>query len=363
MSFSVTDVVSKNKFFAGPTAGIDRLPSFRAITPLDLPVVPISKGGLGKTSIAASRLLWSTATDTLGEIALGYGMTVASSELRTPQDLRTSGTPQFTRLGVGVSAHATIPFMIGSGDAAFNSDRTNICEGSGYFITVNAGTALTGITGGPNRANIELGTDKPDGNSLQGSVRFFAGLNTTRSSGCNIGTIDCETVGSTANDRGGLMSFWTKKDGGTEAECFYVDQLQRATFLQNLIVNAPTSGKAITASGASGQFVAQLLGNASTSNSWGCYIQAGTNTSDYALYIVDAPGTTLLATLRGDGLFSTAGQINAGTSIATAAPSGGTAKAWKLGNRASVSPTLPNRTIEVEVDGVTLYVHAKTTND
>jgi len=50
-------------------------------------------------------------------------------------------------------------------------------------------------------------------------------------------------------------------------------------------------------------------------------------------------------------------------SIRTSAPAGGTAKPWKLGTVASVSPTSPNRTIEVEIDGTTYYIHAKTTND
>jgi hypothetical protein len=50
-------------------------------------------------------------------------------------------------------------------------------------------------------------------------------------------------------------------------------------------------------------------------------------------------------------------------SLTTAAPTGGTAAAWKLGTKATVSPTSPNRTIEVEVGGTTLYIAAKTTND
>jgi hypothetical protein len=57
----------------------------------------------------------------------------------------------------------------------------------------------------------------------------------------------------------------------------------------------------------------------------------------------------------GNGLFS--------GSIKTGAPSGGTAQPWKLGTVATVSPTSPNRTIEVEVNGTIYYLHAKTTND
>ena len=50
-------------------------------------------------------------------------------------------------------------------------------------------------------------------------------------------------------------------------------------------------------------------------------------------------------------------------SVKTAAPSGGTAANWKLGTVATVSPTSPNRTIEVDVGGTIYYIHAKTTNN
>jgi hypothetical protein len=50
-------------------------------------------------------------------------------------------------------------------------------------------------------------------------------------------------------------------------------------------------------------------------------------------------------------------------SLKTDAPTGGTAATWKLGTVASVSPTSPNRTIEVDIGGTIYYLHAKTTND
>lgn len=50
-------------------------------------------------------------------------------------------------------------------------------------------------------------------------------------------------------------------------------------------------------------------------------------------------------------------------SLTTGAPSGGSIKPWKIGEASTVSPTSPNRTLRVEVDGVVYYIHAKTTND
>lgn len=58
-----------------------------------------------------------------------------------------------------------------------------------------------------------------------------------------------------------------------------------------------------------------------------------------------------------------AGAVFTGAAITTGAPSGGTAAAWKHGTVASVSPTAPNRTIEIDVNGTRYFLHAKTTND
>ena len=62
-------------------------------------------------------------------------------------------------------------------------------------------------------------------------------------------------------------------------------------------------------------------------------------------------------------LADTTGDATFVGSIKTVAPTGGTAKPWELGEAATVSPTSPNRTIRVEIDGTVYYLHAKTTND
>jgi hypothetical protein len=67
-------------------------------------------------------------------------------------------------------------------------------------------------------------------------------------------------------------------------------------------------------------------------------------------------GTTALT-------LTTAQKAEFAATIKTGAPSGGTAAEWKLGTVASVSPTSPNRTIEVDIGGTIYYLAAKTTND
>jgi len=65
----------------------------------------------------------------------------------------------------------------------------------------------------------------------------------------------------------------------------------------------------------------------------------------------------------GDYKLQISGNIYNTGSITTGAPSGGSIKPWKIGEAATVSPTSPNRTIRVEIDGTVYYLHAKTTND
>lgn len=69
------------------------------------------------------------------------------------------------------------------------------------------------------------------------------------------------------------------------------------------------------------------------------------------------------STDAGDYKLQVDGNIYNTGSITTGAPSGGSIKPWKIGEAATVSPTSPNRTLRVEVDGVVYYIHAKTTND
>ena len=80
---------------------------------------------------------------------------------------------------------------------------------------------------------------------------------------------------------------------------------------------------------------------------------------------IKSDGEVLINTTSDAGAFQL--QVNgvayAADGLRTGNPTGGTAATWKLGTVASVSPTSPNRTIEVDIGGTIYYIHAKTTND
>jgi hypothetical protein len=76
-------------------------------------------------------------------------------------------------------------------------------------------------------------------------------------------------------------------------------------------------------------------------------------------------GELLIGTTSDNGAFAlqVQGDVLFSGGVKTAQPTGGTASRWRLGEAATVSPTSPNRTIRVEIEGTVYYIHAKTTND
>lgn len=95
------------------------------------------------------------------------------------------------------------------------------------------------------------------------------------------------------------------------------------------------------------------------------YVQLGSGGTSANRLRLTSSGEVLINTESdaGDYRLQVAGNIYNTGSLTTGAPSGGSIKPWKIGEAATVSPTSPNRTLRVEVDGVVYYIHAKTTND
>lgn len=68
-------------------------------------------------------------------------------------------------------------------------------------------------------------------------------------------------------------------------------------------INIPTAvTQALSVFGAAGTQAAQIIGNGTTSQSYGLIIQAGTNSSDYATVIQNRSGTLNYFEVRGDGI-------------------------------------------------------------
>jgi hypothetical protein len=88
-------------------------------------------------------------------------------------------------------------------------------------------------------------------------------------------------------------------------------------------------------------------------------------TSNNPRVMISSVGEVLIGTTSDAGAFAlqVQGDVLFSGGVKTGQPTGGTASRWRLGEAATVSPTSPNRTIRVEIEGTVYYIHAKTTND
>ena len=114
-----------------------------------------------------------------------------------------------------------------------------------------------------------------------------------------------------------------------------------------------------------GDYKLQVNGSQSLNGILDLFDFIGATTNKWNLYHYN--DNTFRMNYNGSGsdelILSTGGNLELTGSIKTAAPSGGTAKPFKIGAAATVTPTSQNRTIEIEIDGTTYYLTAKTTND
>ena len=128
------------------------------------------------------------------------------------------------------------------------------------------------------------------------------------------------------------------------------------TFLRGVTGGDPSFGAAVLASADfanQGTATTVLHGNAAGNPAFGAVVAADAPT------LVPYTGATDPLDLGTESL--TAG-VTVVETIETADPGAG-AGVWRLGQADTVSPTAPNRTIEVEIDGVVYYLAGKTTND
>jgi hypothetical protein len=122
--------------------------------------IPTTRSGYGITDAAAngavtasgitmatSRILGRTTASTgaIEELTAGTSLSLASGSLNTIQGIRTTDTPRFARLGLGVAAHATTPLKIFGGNATadipfFNFEWTDNVSGATPVFEIGATT-------------------------------------------------------------------------------------------------------------------------------------------------------------------------------------------------------------------------------
>ena len=141
-----------------------------------------------------------------------------------------------------------------------------------------------------------------------------------------------------------------------------------------MIRNSPTSGTlnldstALSANNITNRTAFQVTSfNLTGSGGNAIFYASGTWNTTAATNAIDVTLTNTASGAGSNYLRITDGvnqfRVTKEAEVVTAAPTGGSIRKWKLGEAATVSPTSPNRTIRVEIDGTVYYLHAKTTND
>jgi hypothetical protein len=261
---------------------------------------------------------------------------------------------------------SSVVYSSGSNVFGNNLSNTQVMTGSvdiSGSLSVNGTTDLTGV--------------------LTGTTAAFSGL-LTAGAVTSGGIINSSVAYGFKNESSSDIDLGYRiKRTGANAVDFYMYTPNGTTGVS--IVGAPiTFGSAITGTsatftdGSQGLIIRPYTGVAG----WGAIYPVGFTPSDtnYSLIakgtntVLNASTSVTLAVGDSGKLTATATAISIneallGTSatfsstITTGAPSGGTAKPFKIGNVATVTPTSQNRTIEIEIDGTTYYLTAKTTND
>ncbi len=128
-----------------------------------------------------------------------------------------------------VTGGSRLPFRIRPGAPTSSIDisasgNVGIGTASPGFFSAIATNILT-VNGANTRSMLELATAKADAaNNTAGQVAFIAAANTGATNGRMVATVLGDTAGTTALDRGGNLSLWTKADAGALTQRMRIDE-------------------------------------------------------------------------------------------------------------------------------------------
>ena len=342
-------------------------------------VAQINQGGTGQTTrVAALNALlpdqagstqYMLLTDGSGTVSWG-AQPVAGLPSQTSNSgrlLTTNGTTASWSNAVTVSgSNATVGGTLtvnGAGTSSF-AGNVQIPNATNYVVrnAANTSTAMrmyadssdygyVDATGNTElRLQVGSGTKVSIGNTGIVTISGTTASTTTSSGALVVGNGTSGGLGVGGNIYAGGDIITTKSNGVIKAS----GSSANAEVAAERLTTTPSSASLVAAVS---QPQLAFTSDTAASYTWGRILA---NSSE--IVRVHSANLTAIANVAGAGIAVAGGIINTG-SLTTGAPSGGTAAAWKLGTVATVSPTSPNRTIEVDIGGTIYYIHAKTTNN
>ena len=289
------------------------------------------------------------------------------------------GAAQYTHFSSNVNYTTDWKYNITSPAARYSHEL-----GAHTFHTAATGTAGNTITWDERlrifangRVGVNTTTDAGYQFDVAGSIRNTTGANFATSSGSvGIGTTTTnsrltifESLGNAA------ITLRGRDDVGQPTTPVAVGYIEGRNALNNFVGSAIRMGASKTAGRI--EFLAARNGTltpyATIDTTGNFFISEGDNqwgtekldvNGRIRVRTIDSTSTNMnILYADANGVIKKSGNIETSGTIRTGAPSGGSIKPWKIGEAATVSPTSPNRTIRVEIDGTVYYIHAKTTND
>jgi hypothetical protein len=200
------------------------------------------------------------------------------------------------------SSHNMLAGVVGAHSLElFTSNSIRLIVNSAGNVTINApssGQALTVNTASSGAAGILVNSPSTsfpsylqlnEGGTAYGYVGADAGGNLVTGSSAGDMVVRA-AVGAAA----GTLRFVTSATGSST-------QMSIGT-AGNVTINAPSSGIALSATGAANSNTAVFTGSGITGQSFGPLVAAGTNSSDYSFQVRNVSGTQTALNIRGDGL-------------------------------------------------------------
>jgi hypothetical protein len=390
-------------------AGTDVLPVVQTtgVGPVKMSGLQLAGGLLGSTALTGATITanapvldlaqtWNNAAVTFTGAKFNVTDT-ASNAASLLMDLQVGGTSRFS-----VAKDGNVRLVTSAGVASHGISGTN-----GFSITANAGTsgsALWSLNNGATTqrsdaqfgwssttntslardltilrrgaANLQLGAADVDGSPVAQTLSVQSTTATTTTNNVAGANLTIQGSRGTGNAAGGSIVFQVAPAGSSgtaqnalaAALTINADRSLSVATTMTIGDSSGTVGRLNIGVGPSqglffgnrGSIGAQADGvfllrdNATTSFG---RLQFGGTTSSFPS--IKRSSTSLIVRLADDS----ANAPLESASVKTDAPAGGTSGTWKLGVAATVSPTSPNRTIEVDIGGTIYYIAAKTTND
>ena len=271
----------------------------------------------------------------------------------------------------GTTTQAAL-YLANANNAIYNDNSTTnnlkFFVNSATRMTINsAGEILINTTSDAGDYKLQVsGNIYNTGNAILGASGGSVGINTVTT---NSRLTIFESLGNAA------ITLRGRDDAGQPTTPVAVGYIEGRNALNNFVGSAIRMGASRTAGRL--EFLASRNGTltpyATIDTTGNFFISEGDN--QWGTEKLDVNGRARIRTIDStssnmnilyadaNGVLKKSGNIETSGTITTGAPSGGSIKPWKIGEAATVSPTSPNRTIRVEIDGTVYYLHAKTTND